>query len=69
MQTSIATGRVHRVRGADDLGRMHAGQVLVCDAIEPTMPHVLPLAERVPSDSMLPPAGPRPGYRILTGRR
>ena len=127
----VATGRVHLVRGADDLGRMHAGQVLVCDAIEPTMTHVLPLAaavierrggmlihgaiiarelgipcvngipdalelvpagalvsvdghlgivtvgapefdlelaERVPSDSLLPPADPRTGCRILTGR-
>lgn len=40
----IATGKVKLVRNADDLKRFHAGEVLVCQAIEPTMTHVVPLA-------------------------
>jgi pyruvate,water dikinase len=40
----LATGRVRRVRTVDDLGRFHAGEVLVCDAIQPTMTHLVPLA-------------------------
>jgi pyruvate,water dikinase len=40
----LATGRVHKVRDAQDLGRFHAGEVLVCDAIQPTMTHLVPLA-------------------------
>jgi len=42
-----ATGRVRRVRSTDDLGKFHAGEVLVCDAIQPTMTHLLPLAAAV----------------------
>lgn len=40
----MATGRVRRIRGAEDLGRFHAGEVLVCDAIQPMMTHLVPLA-------------------------
>jgi phosphoenolpyruvate synthase/pyruvate phosphate dikinase len=40
----LATGRVQRVRGVQDLGRFRAGEVLVCDAIQPTMTHLVPLA-------------------------
>ena len=40
----LATGRVRKVRDAPDLGRFHAGEVLVCDAIQPTMTHLVPLA-------------------------
>ena len=40
----VATGRVQRVRGVQDLGRFRAGEVLVCDAIQPTMTHLVPLA-------------------------
>ncbi len=40
----LATGQVHRIRGTQDLGRFHAGDVLVCDAIQPTMTHLVPLA-------------------------
>jgi len=43
----LATGRVRRVRTVDDLGRFHAGEVLVCDAIQPTMTHLVPLASAV----------------------
>ena len=40
----LATGRVRRVRHTQDLGRFRAGEVLVCDAIQPTMTHLVPLA-------------------------
>jgi pyruvate,water dikinase len=40
----LATGRVRIVRAAQDLGRFRAGEVLVCDAIQPTMTHLVPLA-------------------------
>jgi pyruvate,water dikinase len=43
----LATGRVRRVRGATDLARFHAREVLVCDAIQPTMTHLVPLAAAV----------------------
>jgi phosphohistidine swiveling domain-containing protein len=40
----LATGPVRRVREPQDLGRFRAGEVLVCDAIQPTMTHLVPLA-------------------------
>jgi pyruvate,water dikinase len=40
----LATGRVRQVRTAEDLGRFRAGEVLVCDAIQPMMTHLVPLA-------------------------
>jgi pyruvate,water dikinase len=40
----LATGRVRSVRDASSLGRFRAGEVLVCDAIQPTMTHLVPLA-------------------------
>jgi len=40
----VATGLVRRVRGPEDLGRFRSGEVLVCDAIQPTMTHLVPLA-------------------------
>ncbi|HSR32799.1 MAG TPA: PEP/pyruvate-binding domain-containing protein, partial [Anaerolineae bacterium] len=40
----LATGRVRKVRDTIDLGRFRAGEVLVCDAIQPTMTHLVPLA-------------------------
>ncbi len=43
----IATGLVRVVRGTDDLGRFRAGEVLVCDAIQPTMSHLVPLAAAI----------------------
>jgi pyruvate,water dikinase len=35
---------VRVVRNTEDLGRFQAGEVLVCDAIQPTMTHLVPLA-------------------------
>jgi phosphohistidine swiveling domain-containing protein len=40
----LATGRVRVIRSAEDLGQFQAGEVLVCDAIQPTMTHLVPLA-------------------------
>jgi pyruvate,water dikinase len=43
----MATGRVRRIRSRDDLGRFRRGEVLVCDAIQPTMTHLVPLASAI----------------------
>ena len=43
----LATGRVRRVETAADLGRFRAGEVMVCQAIEPTMTHLVPLASAI----------------------
>ncbi len=40
----LATGHARRIRGAEDLGRFRNGEVLVCDAIQPTMTQLVPLA-------------------------
>ncbi len=43
----LASGRVCRITAAEDLGRFRAGDVLVCDAIQPMMTHLVPLAAAV----------------------
>jgi pyruvate,water dikinase len=43
----VTTGRVRCVRGRDDLGEFRQGEVLVCDAIQPTMTHLVPLARAI----------------------
>jgi pyruvate,water dikinase len=40
----IATGQAAVVRSAEDSLNFKAGNVLVCDAIQPTMTHIVPLA-------------------------
>jgi pyruvate,water dikinase len=40
----VATGTVRCVRGRDDLGAFRRGEILVCDAIQPTLTHLVPLA-------------------------
>ena len=40
----LATGKARRVTCADDLKRFCTGEVLVCDAIQPMMTHLVPLA-------------------------
>jgi pyruvate,water dikinase len=40
----LATGTVRRVVAADDIKAFRAGEVLVCDAIQPMMTHLVPLA-------------------------
>lgn len=43
----LATATARVVRGPDDLKGLHAGQVLICDSIQPTMSHVVPLAAAI----------------------
>lgn len=43
----LATGRVRVIRSTEDLGQFQAGEVLVCDAIQPTMTHLVPLASAI----------------------
>jgi len=43
----LATGRVCRITEGKDIGRFRAGNVLVCDAIQPMMTHLVPLAAAV----------------------
>jgi len=38
---------VRRLQNPEDLGRFRAGEVLVCDAIQPTMTHLVPLASTI----------------------
>jgi pyruvate,water dikinase len=40
----LASGRARMIRDPRDLGRFRSGEVLVCDAIQPTMTHLVPLA-------------------------
>jgi pyruvate,water dikinase len=40
----LASGRVRLVADTEDLGRFREGEVLVCDAIQPTMTHLVPLS-------------------------
>jgi pyruvate,water dikinase len=40
----IARGRTRVIQSAGDLGSFRAGEVLVCDAIQPMMTHLVPLA-------------------------
>jgi pyruvate,water dikinase len=43
----LASGNVRVIRGPQDLGCFRAGEVLVCDAIQPMMTHLVPLAAAV----------------------
>jgi pyruvate,water dikinase len=43
----IATGSARLVRGSADLGTFRHGEVLVCDAIQPAMTHLVPLASAI----------------------
>jgi pyruvate,water dikinase len=43
----LASGRVCRITAGEDIGRFRAGDVLVCDAIQPMMTHLVPLAAAV----------------------
>jgi len=43
----LATAKARVVRTTDDLGKFKAGEVLVCDAIQPTMSHIVPLAAAI----------------------
>lgn len=43
----LATGTVRGVKGPDSLAGFRSGEVLVCDAIQPMMTHLVPLAAAV----------------------
>lgn len=43
----IASGKVKRIITLDDLGRFKEGNILVCDAVQPTMTHLVPLAAAI----------------------
>lgn len=43
----FATGPARRVRDAEDLGRFRNGDVLICDAIQPTMTQLVPLCAAI----------------------
>ena len=43
----LATGRARGLRSAADLGAFRPGDVLICDAIEPTMTHLVPLCAAI----------------------
>ena len=43
----LASGLVRRITSADDIQGFRAGEVLVCDAIQPMMTHLVPLAAAV----------------------
>jgi pyruvate,water dikinase len=40
----LVTGRARVVRGVSDIGSFSGGEILVCDAIQPTMTHLVPIA-------------------------
>jgi pyruvate,water dikinase len=40
----VVTGRARIVRRARDIGDFERGEILVCDAIQPTMTHLVPIA-------------------------
>lgn len=43
----LASGRARSIRSADDLSRFLAGEILVCDAIQPNMTQLVPLASAI----------------------
>jgi pyruvate,water dikinase len=43
----LAIGCARKVRTTADLMRFRAGEVLICDAIQPTMSHIVPLAAAI----------------------
>jgi pyruvate,water dikinase len=43
----LASGMVRRVTQADDIKKFRAGEVLACDAIQPMMTHLVPLAAAI----------------------
>ena len=43
----FVTGTVRRIRSTEDLGSFKSGDVLVCDAIQPNMTHLVPLASAI----------------------
>jgi pyruvate,water dikinase len=43
----LATGKARVVKSPQDLGAFHSGEILVCDAVDPNMTFVVPLASAI----------------------
>lgn len=43
----LISGKVRIIRASQDLGQFQAGEILVCDAIQPNMTHLVPLASAI----------------------
>ena len=43
----LISGKVRIIRAPEDLGKFQAGEILVCDAIQPNMTHLVPLASAI----------------------
>ena len=43
----VGSGLVRCIRGRDDLSKFRRSEVIVCDAIQPTMTHLVPLASAI----------------------
>lgn len=43
----LISGKVRIIRISEDIGRFQAGEILVCDAIQPNMTHLVPLASAI----------------------
>ncbi len=43
----LISGKVRIIRSPEDLGHFKAGEILVCDAIQPNMTHLVPLASAI----------------------
>jgi len=43
----LVSGKVRLIRTPDDLGQFQSGEILVCDAIQPNMTHLVPLASAI----------------------
>ena len=43
----LATGTARRIRNTGDLARFEPGDVILCDAIQPNMTHLVPLAAAI----------------------
>ena len=43
----MASGKVRVIRDTLDIGNFKSGEILVCDAIQPNMTHLVPLARAI----------------------
>lgn len=49
----LVSGKVRIIRTLEDLGEFRAGEILVCDAVQPNMTHLVPLASAIIERGML----------------
>jgi len=45
--SGLSSGFARVIKTSEDLGKFKAGEILVCDAIQPTMTHLVPLASAI----------------------